>query len=293
MEPPVYVVWIRHSDYREDEHVNASLARPRDYRNSFGTVTFEVLLETPDWSVAHDRIEYERACQENAEFTKGKKEQMSNEKENLPDPGLGTYALTWTPPDRVTLLRAVRQIVAENPGRHDQSGWVGNVFDDGYSRNAVLGDVQALAMTPVPLAPLDAGNPVCGTAGCVAGWLGILGSDPRAVLRGSYVRLGGREEHVSGLAAKYAGLNPRQERYLFAVIRTREEILTALDALIEDKDAEICRNSSDPVEEALNRESPGEILARVEGFTCPDCGMTSRNPEDIRYRYCGSCHQYK
>ena len=72
MEPPVYVVWIRHSDYREDEHVNASLARPRDYRNIFGTVTYEVLLETPDWSVAHDRIEYERACQENAEFTKGK-----------------------------------------------------------------------------------------------------------------------------------------------------------------------------------------------------------------------------
>ena len=207
---------------------------------------------------------------------------MSNEKENLPDPGLGTW--TWTPPDRVTLLRAVRRIIAENPGRHDQSSWVDNVFGDldaqGDSRNAVLGDVQALAMTPVPQAPLDAGNPVCGTTGCVAGWLGILGSDPRAVLRGSDVRLDGREESVSGLAVKYAGLNRRQEQYLFAATRTPEEILTALDALIEDKDAEIWRRqwltytvnvtdpsgetaytipvqvdgeSSDPVEEALNR----------------------------------------
>jgi protein-arginine kinase activator protein McsA len=26
--------------------------------------------------------------------------------------------------------------------------------------------------------------------------------------------------------------------------------------------------------------------------TCPQCGMTSHNPNDVRERYCGNCHQY-
>jgi protein-arginine kinase activator protein McsA len=27
-------------------------------------------------------------------------------------------------------------------------------------------------------------------------------------------------------------------------------------------------------------------------ITCPQCGMTSHNPNDVRERYCGNCHQY-
>ena len=27
-------------------------------------------------------------------------------------------------------------------------------------------------------------------------------------------------------------------------------------------------------------------------ITCPQCGMTSHNPNDERERYCGNCHQY-
>jgi hypothetical protein len=27
-------------------------------------------------------------------------------------------------------------------------------------------------------------------------------------------------------------------------------------------------------------------------FTCPICGMTSHNPNDEKYRYCGSCHLF-
>lgn len=27
-------------------------------------------------------------------------------------------------------------------------------------------------------------------------------------------------------------------------------------------------------------------------FTCPDCGMTSYNPNDIREGYCGNCHYW-
>lgn len=31
---------------------------------------------------------------------------------------------------------------------------------------------------------------------------------------------------------------------------------------------------------------------RPASITCPRCGMTSHNPNDIRERYCGACHQY-
>jgi ribosomal protein S27AE len=27
-------------------------------------------------------------------------------------------------------------------------------------------------------------------------------------------------------------------------------------------------------------------------FTCPVCGMVSHNPNDLRYGYCGNCHDY-
>ncbi len=27
-------------------------------------------------------------------------------------------------------------------------------------------------------------------------------------------------------------------------------------------------------------------------ITCPRCGMTSHNPKDVLYRYCGNCHQF-
>lgn len=28
-------------------------------------------------------------------------------------------------------------------------------------------------------------------------------------------------------------------------------------------------------------------------FTCPRCGKTSHNPNDVRESYCGSCHQFQ
>lgn len=29
-----------------------------------------------------------------------------------------------------------------------------------------------------------------------------------------------------------------------------------------------------------------------KGITCLDCGMTSWNEEDFRFRYCGNCHEF-
>lgn len=30
----------------------------------------------------------------------------------------------------------------------------------------------------------------------------------------------------------------------------------------------------------------------AESFTCPSCGATSYNPNDIRHSYCGACHEW-
>lgn len=34
----------------------------------------------------------------------------------------------------------------------------------------------------------------------------------------------------------------------------------------------------------------GEALG--DSFTCPRCGMTSHNPDDVREGYCGNCHDW-
>ena len=33
-------------------------------------------------------------------------------------------------------------------------------------------------------------------------------------------------------------------------------------------------------------------MTEQESFTCPRCGRTSYHPEDIRWGYCGNCHDY-
>lgn len=29
-----------------------------------------------------------------------------------------------------------------------------------------------------------------------------------------------------------------------------------------------------------------------DSFTCPACGMTSHNPDDVAQGYCGNCHDF-
>ena len=35
-----------------------------------------------------------------------------------------------------------------------------------------------------------------------------------------------------------------------------------------------------------------EISADGRSIKCLDCGMTSFNPNDVRWRYCGNCHEF-
>lgn len=30
----------------------------------------------------------------------------------------------------------------------------------------------------------------------------------------------------------------------------------------------------------------------MKSITCPKCSMTSHHPMDIKYGYCGNCHEY-
>jgi hypothetical protein len=36
----------------------------------------------------------------------------------------------------------------------------------------------------------------------------------------------------------------------------------------------------------------GSVATPPDSITCPQCGRTSHNPNDVRERYCGYCHQY-
>lgn len=33
-------------------------------------------------------------------------------------------------------------------------------------------------------------------------------------------------------------------------------------------------------------------MSEPESITCPECGMTSYNPSDVREGYCGNCHDW-
>jgi hypothetical protein len=152
---------------------------------------------------------------------------------------LGT--LTYTPPDSHTLLIAVRDLVLENPERHDQEHWVSNVFGTMRGKRFDVTALRAFAVKGLPEEPQDDSNPVCGTRACVAGWTVILGDDPRVRLDGDIgiIFPDGKAGSYSERARELLGINDRQAEYLFDMNRTRDEVIGALNTLIDDPDAEI------------------------------------------------------
>lgn len=45
---------------------------------------------------------------------------------------------------------------------------------------------------------------------------------------------------------------------------------------------------------AVNKDNPDwrPYAVPPESITCPRCGMTSYNPNDVREKYCGNCHEF-
>lgn len=147
----------------------------------------------------------------------------------------------YTPPTRRELLTAVRDLVRDNPERHDQGHWIANRFTSGYSLPRVrLERLRPYALAPIPEVPLDGSSPVCGTKACVAGWAVILGENPVALVRDDeYIWLPGGARSIQDRARELLSLTGRQASWLFSACRSREEVLKGLDALIADPSADL------------------------------------------------------
>ncbi len=150
----------------------------------------------------------------------------------------------WTPLEGRDLLIAVRRIVGNNPERYNQESWISNVFRSAYVQRplpTLLVDMaRQFAYLPVPVTPADATRPVCGTTGCVAGWGAILGApDGTQVNNGSVFLPDGTDSSIWDYARERFGLDTMQASWLFEGNRTRDEVLEALDALIENPRAYI------------------------------------------------------
>lgn len=46
------------------------------------------------------------------------------------------------------------------------------------------------------------------------------------------------------------------------------------------------------VEQANEHQAEPDRTAALT-FTCPQCGKTSHNPNDVRESYCGACHKFQ
>jgi len=66
---------------------------------------------------------------------------------------------------------------------------------------------------------------------------------------------------------------------------------TLLDALLEDA-AE--HEAAGRLIQAANARAAAENLRQLppSSWTCPHCGRTSFNPNDLAAHYCGACHHF-
>ena len=145
------------------------------------------------------------------------------------------------------LLQGVRDILIQNPERHDQSTWVGNVFmskviDLSERVKVPVDEIRAHMREPFPDEPADSSTPApaCGTTGCALGWAAIL-----AAPAGSYVTNGrvcfpnGESDYMPDWVAPLMGFTPAEASFVFSPSRTREQLIDILNARIADPAADI------------------------------------------------------
>jgi hypothetical protein len=146
--------------------------------------------------------------------------------------------MPYVQPTPKALLTKVRKVIRDNPERHNQYSWIGNIFSTYAVVDQTLAKLKTYALKPMPEVPQDEESPVCGTTGCVAGWAVILGDDPKTKVYGFWRDAlqtpDGKHVQVMARARELLGLSEKQADYLFEGDRTREEVLEALDALIKD-----------------------------------------------------------
>lgn len=146
------------------------------------------------------------------------------------------------------LIIGVRDILVNNPDRHDQQYWIGNYYltPDEVRCNVSpipIDLVREYADQPVRYEPSDpeAAWPMCGSTACACGWGAVLSAPPGSFLDGSLLILpDGSCVQVDEWVGDRMGVTEEQREYVFSPIRARERLIRILDALIENPDTEVC-----------------------------------------------------
>jgi len=124
------------------------------------------------------------------------------------------------------------------------------------SHDSYLAAVRLFERSAVEMRKVyDDGDPkgnACGTRGCAAGLIVLVGSDPDEEFTDtSHVTVNGRTNRmsVSDRATQLAELSYEQREWLFSAVRSRDEVIQALDALIADPDAAVWEIEGEPDED--------------------------------------------
>jgi hypothetical protein len=84
----------------------------------------------------------------------------------------------------------------------------------------------------------------------------------------------------------------RPRRRAYPWVRAIVPVISAYADRLRDRAlaAQSCsRTYPAPIVEVLGRVAEA---SQQPSFLCPRCGMRSYNPNDIRWGYCGACHDY-
>jgi hypothetical protein len=149
----------------------------------------------------------------------------------------------WVQPSPRELLVMIRDLFRRHPDRHKQNSWVDSEFgfSEGDTRRILRLLSRRKSIPETQVSP----DGLCGTRGCVAGWADIFGSPPGTRIElqfNGYALLvypDRSREGVDQAAQRLLALSGDQADWLFEADRTHEEVLAALDALIDDPAADL------------------------------------------------------
>ena len=141
------------------------------------------------------------------------------------------------------LIMGMRDILVNNPDRHDQGAWLSNYYltpdEIGSYREPIPLDpilpYMNQPMSTVPVEP-NAPWPVCGSTGCAIGWGAVMAAPPGTVLIDGEVLVfpDGTTRPLLDWVAARMGITMYQAMYIANPNRERERLIRILDALLED-----------------------------------------------------------
>lgn len=153
----------------------------------------------------------------------------------------------WTPP---TLAAFIAGIIRGDARWWNQGTWFGDAITVNRSGVGYLAGDDRIA-PEVVREQLKRGEWTCGTTGCVAGWAAILTAPKGSVIDPVSDRiinltiLGDRGTFADDLGREALGLNGDEADYLFDGCRSKDEVLTVLDAIADGEDWNIPRAHCD------------------------------------------------